>query len=438
MHQFFRSEFFNFEALRLLSFAPYDGCEIAEFIQAIGEIKDNDPESWYAAWMKAGEKAEALADEAHLARNRVEARRGYLRAASYQRAAQFMLNGGKPWDDHRILEASEISISNFRRATEMMDEQVVCFDIPYEHGVVLPAYLYLPHHSNRLPGKIPVMVNTVGGDATQEEIYFIQPAAGVKLGYAVLTFEGPGQGIVLRRDRVPMRPDWEAVISIVLDFFVDYVGQHPGYDIDLDRIVLAGSSVGAYLALRGASDPRVKACVSVDPFFSMWDLLKGRMPEFLIHTFEAGGFAADYIWDYLMDALGWMNFQTKWEFNHLRWMFGVDSAAEVFRKMQTFTLAAPDHTQYLHQVKCPVMVTGAAASIYAKPEISTTRIYNTLSHLPVNQKMQWIATNAAEGGLQSKIGAFGILTQRTFAWLDEILKIDRKMSLKDKNQEYSG
>ena len=128
-----------------------------------------------------------------------------------------------------------------------------------------------------------------------------------------------------------------------------------------------------------------------------------------------------------------MTFQTKWEFNHLRWMFGVDSASEVFRKMQTFTLAAPDHTQYLHQVKCPVMVTGAAASIYAKPEISTTRIYDTLSHLPVNQKMQWIATNAAEGGLQSKIGALGILTQRIFAWLDEIFKIDRKMSLKHKD-----
>lgn len=428
MFQFFKSGFFNFEALRLLSFAPYEGCEVAEFVQTVGDIKDNDPESWYAAWMKAGDKAEKLADDAYLAKNRIEARRCYLRAASYQRAAQFMLNGRKPFEDHRILAASETAISNFRRATQLMDERVIFLDIPYEHGVSLPAYLYLPHPSNRLPGKMPIMVNTVGGDATQEEIFLIQPAAGVKMGYAVLTFEGPGQGIVLRRDKVPMRPDWEVVTAKVLDFLFAHVDQHPEYNIDMDRLALAGSSVGAYLALRGAVDPRVKACVSVDPFFSMWDLLKGRMPEFLIHTFAAGGFVADEMWEYMVTVLGWMNFQTKWEFNHLRWMFGVDSTADVFRCMMKYTLARPDETQHLHSVNCPVMVTGAASSIYAAPKISTTRIYNTLSHLPENKKLQWIATDPAEGGLQSKIGAFGILTQKTYAFLDEMFEIDRRVA----------
>ena len=426
MHRFFKSDFFNFEALRLLSFAPYEGCEVAEFMETVGEIRDNDPESWYAAWMKAGDRAENLADDACLAHNRVETRKGYMRAASYQRAAQFMLNGKSPYQDHRILTASEAAISNFRRATELMDETVIYLEIPYEKGVNLPAYLYLPHPSNRLAGKIPIMVNTVGGDATQEEIFFIQPAAGVKMGYAVLTFEGPGQGIVLRRDRVPMRPDWEVVIKIVLDFLVSYVEQHPEHHLDLERLALSGSSVGGYLALRGAADARVKACVSVDPFYSMWDLLKGRMPEFLIHTFEAGGFASDEMWEHLVTVLGWMNFQTKWEFNHLRWMFGVQSAADVFRQMMKYTLATTANSQYLDSVKCPVMVTGAAASIYAKPEISTIRIYQALSHVPEEQKMQWIATDAAEGGLQSKVGAFGVLTQQTFSWLDRIFSIDRK------------
>lgn len=425
MFRFFKSDFFNFEALRLLSFAPYEGCEVAEFVQTVGKIKDNDPESWFAAWTKAGDRAETLADDALLANNRVEARRGYMRAASYQRAAQFMLNGPRPFQDHRILSSSETAISNFRRATQLMDEQVVFLDIPYEYGISLPAYLYLPHPSNRLPGRMPIVVNTVGGDATQEEIFFIQPAAGIKMGYAVLTFEGPGQGIVLRRDRLSMRPDWEAVVKHVLDFLFAHVDQHPEYQIDMDRLALTGSSVGAYLALRGAADARVKACVSVDPFFSMWDVLKGRMPEFLIHTFEAGGFAADGMWDHLVTVLGWMSFQTKWEFNHLRWMFGVESAADVFRAMMTYTLSSSDKTQYLHSVKCPVMVTGAAASLYAAPDISTERIYNALSHLPENKKVQWIATDAAEGGLQSKVGAFGILAFKTYAFLDDVFEIER-------------
>lgn len=58
MLRLFKSNFFNFEALRLLSFTAHEGGEIAEFFEALGKIKDNDTESWYAAWIEAGLKAE--------------------------------------------------------------------------------------------------------------------------------------------------------------------------------------------------------------------------------------------------------------------------------------------------------------------------------------------------------------------------------------------
>ncbi|KAF2136069.1 uncharacterized protein K452DRAFT_303087 [Aplosporella prunicola CBS 121167] len=429
MFRLFKSDFFNFETLRLLSFTPYEGGEIAEILEAIGEIKDNDVESWYSAWMKAGTKAEAVAEQAELAGNRNAARRAYFSASNYQRAAQFMLNGRNPNKDSRILSASETAISNFRRATLLMDAKVQCLEIPYEKGVNLPAYLYLPHPSKQLPGKMPFILNTVGGDATQEEIFNIFPRDALELGYAVLTFEGPGQGIVLRRDQLPMRPDWEFVISAVLDFAFEFAKDHPELQLDMDRLAISGSSVGGYLSLRGALDPRVKACIAVDPFYCMWDLVKGRMPDFFINTFEAGGFASDEAWDYLVDFLSWVNVQTRWEFNHLRWMLGVQSAADVFRKMQEFTFSREDGVDVLHSVHCPVMVTGAGYSMYAKPEISTTRIYNCLSHLDENQRLQWIATEPGDGGLQSKVGAFGALTRRSFEWLDKLLEIDRKIPL---------
>ena len=88
MFRFFKSDFFHFETVRLLSFAPYEGGEIAEFLVAVAKIKDLDFESWYSAWMEAGSKAEELADEAELAGNREAARRAFFRAANYQRAAQ--------------------------------------------------------------------------------------------------------------------------------------------------------------------------------------------------------------------------------------------------------------------------------------------------------------------------------------------------------------
>ncbi|KAK3681690.1 hypothetical protein B0T22DRAFT_300076 [Podospora appendiculata] len=44
---------------------------------------------------------------------------------------------------------------------------------------------------------MPLLVNTVGVDAMQEKIVYIFHMAALELGYAVLTFEGPGQGILL-------------------------------------------------------------------------------------------------------------------------------------------------------------------------------------------------------------------------------------------------
>jgi pimeloyl-ACP methyl ester carboxylesterase len=398
MFRIFKSDFFNFEALRLLSFTAHEGGEIAEFFEAVGKIKDNDTESWYAAWTEAGKKAEALAAESELSGNREAARRAFFRASNYQRAAQFMLSSliGK---DTRVLDDSERSIKNFWRAANLLDSSIRRLEIPYEGKVKLPAYLHLPQPSKRLPGKIPLLVNTVGADATQEEIFFIFPVAALELGYAVLTFEGPGQGIVLRRHNIPFRPDWEVVVTKVLDFAFDYLGKNPDLEIDTTRVALTGSSMGGYLALRGAADERVKACIAVDPFYSMWDLLKGRIPDPVIDTFVAGGFAPDALWDSFLGLLKWLDVQTRWESDLSFWMHGVNRTADMFRRMMEFTFATSDGADYLHKLKCPVFVTGARFSLYALPEVSTDRIYDELVNVPKGEKVKWVGEEPGQGGL---------------------------------------
>jgi alpha-beta hydrolase superfamily lysophospholipase len=71
-----------------------------------------------------------------------------------------------------------------------------------------------------------------GYDSTAEELY-PTVAAGVSRGYAVLAFDGPGQGGTLYEQRVAMRPDWEAVIPPV----VDVIAKRS--EIDPERIALA-------------------------------------------------------------------------------------------------------------------------------------------------------------------------------------------------------
>ncbi|KAI0002321.1 alpha/beta hydrolase [Xylariaceae sp. FL0662B] len=426
MHSFFKSEFFNFEFLRLLAMAPTEGAEIAESLEAAGKIKDLDPESWYAAFMEAGKKAEVIAKEAEESGDRVGARKGYLRASNYIRAAQFMLNDGPIGHDKRVIPAIERAISDFRKGVQYRDGKTFFLEIPYENGINLPGYLYLPEASKQIPNrKIPILLNSGGGDSTQEEIYFLNPAYGPDVGYAVLTFEGPGQGIVLRRDKLPMRPDWEVVTGAVLDHLFAFAEAHPELNLDLDHIAVTGASMGGYFALRAAADARIKACICVDGFYSLSSFVGGRMPGPLFNGFQSG-WLSDGVFNSILQLLQRLTFQARWEFNHLKWVTGETSEAAIMRKMRDYTLEKPDGSEYLADVTCPTLVTGAGSSWYFDPATTTDKVYDSLINLkPGVDKEKWVATDVAFGGLQAKIGAFLYSSTRTFQWLDKKWGIDR-------------
>lgn len=423
MFEFFKEEFFDFELTRILGTAPFGGCEIAEFLDAVGEIKKDNPESWHRAWHVQGEKAEKIAEDASKSGDKISARRAYLRASNYFRASQYMMNDRPQSPDSRVLPISERSILNFQYALKLLDGPVKHLDIPYERHK-LPGYLYLPPAAKRLPGKIPVIINTGGGDSTQEELFFLVPAIGPDLGYAVLTFEGPGQGIVLRRDELYQRPDWEVVTKPVIDHLFEYAHAHPELDLDLERVAIAGSSMGSYYAIRGASDPRIKACVAMDPFYDMWDLAMVRMPMLFVNAWLSG-----WISDGLLNVLGLLqtrlNWRSRWEFQYSTWIFNLKTPSQLLRKMREYTFRLENGGEFLDRVKCPMFISGAAHSIYFKPEVGTTKIYDKLTHLREDQKELWIPSVPGEGGLQAKVGAFGLSQQRTFKFLDKHFGIER-------------
>jgi dipeptidyl aminopeptidase/acylaminoacyl peptidase len=184
--------------------------------------------------------------------------------------------------DPRALLTARRTQSLFRKAIPFLECEVKILNIPYvderlrsNREIFLPAYLYIPALIHRLKDTaVPVLINTPGADSVQEELYFTHPQGGHQRGYAVLTFEGPGQGMPLKETGAYMRPDWEIVTSKVVDFLEDYaeiLEKEEGICLDMQRIAVTGASMGGYLALRAASDPRVKACVSVDPFYDMWE-----------------------------------------------------------------------------------------------------------------------------------------------------------------------
>ncbi|KAI0405058.1 Alpha/Beta hydrolase protein [Xylaria palmicola] len=247
MHRLFpRSGFFDFETVRILGTTAYGGADVAEVLEAVGEIKSDNPISWEDAWRKQAQRAEKLAEEARQHGDRDAALRGYLRASNYTRASGYMyvssLNeDGDLEQDPRALPIAEKVGQLFHKAMPLME------------------------------GEVPILVNTGGADSCQEELFYVNPVAGPGMGYAVLTFDGPGQGIMLRKYELEMRPDWETVTSSVINYLESYSARHPDLELDLGCIGVSGTSMGEYYALRVASDDRVKACVSIDPFYDMWN-----------------------------------------------------------------------------------------------------------------------------------------------------------------------
>lgn len=426
MFEFFKSnEFFNFEVTRVLGTAPYGGCEIAEFLDAVGEIKRDKPESWYRAWLKQAEKAEKSAREAQAAGHSTIARNAFFRASNYFRASQYMFFDKPNARDSRVLPLLERSIANFQRGIKFLDGEVKLLEIPYE-GHKLPGYLYLPPASKRLPGKTPLVIVSCGADSTQEELYYAGPVAGLELGYAFLTFEGPGQGIVLRRDKIYQRPDWEVVTCAVLDYVESYSTSHPELELDTNRIATTGITLGGYYALRGASDPRVKACVAIDAFYDMWDLVTSRMPPGFINAWTSG-WIPDGVVDWMTRFQGKFSFQSHWEVSCASWVMGVERPVDLLKRMREFTFRLPDGGEFLDRVKCPVFVSGAAHSIYFDPELSVGKIMKKLGHLEEEKKEDWVPTQPADGGLQAKIGAWALLHEKTFRFLDQHFEIKRDL-----------
>jgi hypothetical protein len=89
--------------------------------------------------------------------------------------------------------------------------------------------------------------------------YFGIAAAALRRGYHVLLHDGPGQGRLLFEEGLPLRHDWERVVTPVVDaaLAIDVV--------DPKRLVYQAWSLGGYMAPRVAAfEPRLAAVVA-DP-----------------------------------------------------------------------------------------------------------------------------------------------------------------------------
>lgn len=235
-----------------------NGIDVNDFdgvVDATTEWKD-----WAPSWQRVGEMHEALGREAvHLGRL-------VSGAQAFQRAAWCYHLGKFLWFEDLELHAAlrDRSVAVYRQALRHLDPPAERIEIPFE-GHTIPANLRLPKATHR-----PALVLLVPGlDSSKEELFAIEEDF-LRRDMATFTMDGPGQSE--NSVHFPIRPNWETVITPMLDHL-------SGMDLGVDRrrIGLMGISMGAIYGPRAAAaDRRIRALVGLAGPYNLgecWDAL---------------------------------------------------------------------------------------------------------------------------------------------------------------------
>jgi len=398
MHLVFEDQTFSFELLRTVGYAPYGGADIGECLVTASQIRERDFESWHEQWSKTARRVHALADSALQQGQRVSAREAYLRASNYYRTAEFFLHGNP--HDPRILATWGTSRTTFRQAVKLMDTPVEEVLIPYE-GTFLPGYCYRPDESHQ---PRPTLMVHGGYDSTGEELYFMVAAAAIQRGYNCLTFEGPGQGALLREQHLPFRPDWEQVVTPVVDSLV----RRP--EVDPARIALLGISLGGYLAPRAAAfEHRLAALIADDGLYSYRFSEKARTVTRVAALFGRA-LAHSTLKQVMQRKTG-----IRWAIENGMFTFQVGSIWDLIEATECWSLEG-----VANKITCPTLVCEAERDHFfvGQPRM----LYEALT-CP-KTLLRFTTDEGAEEHCQ--FGALLLFNHRMFSWLDATLHVNEQ------------
>lgn len=253
--QLFAQPDLNFETLFTLGSAGYGCSEVGEVVATVSRINAGGAsyQTYYDSFMATARGVAALAGRELHAGHTASARSALLRAASYYDACLFFVLG-------TTSHAHEADVyADMQRcwdlATQLFDPPFERVKIPYGR-TWMPGYLLRP--DTRTVRRPTVILNN-GSDAQNVDLYAFGGAAALERGYNALIFEGPGQGSMLFEREIPLRVDWEHVVTPV----VDYLNSRP--DVDRKRIAITGWSLCGESVIRAAAFEHRLAAVVADP-----------------------------------------------------------------------------------------------------------------------------------------------------------------------------
>jgi dienelactone hydrolase len=305
----FSQDDLNFETLFTLGGAGYGTSEVGEVITAVNAINKAGAtyQNYFDTFAATARRVGALADRELAAGHKASALSAYLRAASYWDACLFFVLG----TSHRAQEAGVYAAMqrNWNAATKLFDPPFQRVQIPYGNTYI-PGYFLRPDTTGIAR---PTVILNNGSDAQNIDLYAYGGAAALERGYNALIFEGPGQGSMLFERQIFFRPDWEHVVTPI----VDWLTAQP--DVDASRIAITGWSLCGESVIRAAAFEHRLAAVVADPgVLDAWL----AYPAFLRKLFRSGASKAEinHIWNH--DIVPQLDAQDRFTFAKRSELFG--------------------------------------------------------------------------------------------------------------------
>ena len=382
--RFFADQTYHFQTLRVLNDVPSDGADTAEVLETIKQIRSGDAQGWFRAWSDTGDR---VARSAAATTDGMAKGRAFLRAHNYYRTAEFFL----PPDDAKRPVSATKNIQSFYAGLDALGVVYERIEVPYGEGHHLEAVYYPAAESDP---RRPLIVLGGGFDSTLEELYFVLVKDAHEHGYAVLTYDGPGQGSVLRDQGLKFTHEWEKPVKALIDTFL---AKHP----PPHNMVLVGMSLGGYLAARAAAfDERFDGVVTYDVFFD-WGVIAGRYVPAGVFWLRDHGFGA--VVDIVVQVKAALSPSFAGAINNSMWTLGIKHPLDAVAEQRQYTLSgvaqrvkgdvlilagADDHFVPIEQVAQFEKALTAARSV-------TTKIYDRASggaeHCQLGAQTLWHA-----------------------------------------------
>lgn len=316
------------------------------------------------------------AEKADRTGREVTAATAYLRASTYWRVSLMCFS--QP-DDSRMRDYSLAHAKCYERYLELSGYPGVYVEIPYENS-------FLPGHLYRSPvasDQAPLLIITPGRDTFAEDTRWVYDGA-IRRGIHCLVYDGPGQGYALRLNNLKFRPDWENVVTPVVNFALNIPG------IDPSRVGLMGLSFGGFLVPRAAAfEKRIQVCIADPGNLSWGGAIIGRLQTFShLPPDEIPPQMNSLVKDYA-------------------WKHGVpNTVQDVIR-----VLCAYDNTSIIDKIECETLVMDGTAEMVPGQAL---KFFDALK-CPKDY-MLFDETTTAQSHCQ--MGSYATATEYLFDWLD--------------------